>query len=590
MINVKINNLKKSTSPYLQQHHDNPINWQEWSQEVLNYAKDHNKIILVSVGYATCHWCHVMAREAFSDKEIAEFLNEHFVCIKVDKEQRPDIDRFMMAFIQETQGHGGWPLNVFLTPEIKPLLAVTYVPVESKHGLPKFIDVISGVKEFFDQKKNQVQKFIPSDSHEETIEEMEIIQSIKHNHLHPGPQFPPHNTLLFLLSYYEKNQDEDLKEIIENLLDVIAKRGLHDHLQGGFYRYCVDEEWTIPHFEKMLYDQSMLLWVYSVAYKILKKPLYHTIIEKIVICLDETFFNHLYFSAHDADTNHHEGITYVWDKEELEQNLTESEYKQFQELYLIEKNFEGKIHLIKKNNHFIPKIEEKLLHIRKLREQPFTDQKFVTSWNALIGISFIQAYRSSRNEEYKFKAISLFKNLLEKHYENGILHHSSHKGQLQLGEFLEDYAAMLLFTTYIYEETGEYKEIVKKFNKKLHGFKQEGWIESKTSDFLQIQASTFDHPSPSSSSLAEMAQLRASIILEEEYDPTEYKSPFHHDFFNLMVFIKNGNWHIIHSPENIDWNLLPANCIQIRSDKTQDCYNLKCHEFKDIKELLESLK
>ncbi len=593
MINFKKNNLDQVTSPYLQQHKNNPIYWQEWSKEVLEYARKNNKIIFVSVGYAACHWCHVMANEAFSNQKIADFLNEGFVSIKVDREQRPDIDNYMMIFIQEKWGQGGWPLNVFLTPDLKPFLAVTYVPIEPKHGLPGFLDLLHKVREAYDQHKGEIQKYLPLIRKEEPVEEQQIIQVIKDNFVNNGfgfgAQFPPHNTLLFLLSYYEKNKDTEIKDIIEKILEVMATRGLHDHLQGGFYRYCVDSSWTIPHFEKMLYDQAMLLWVYSLAYKILKRPLYKTIVEKIIGCLEDTYADGLYYAAHDADTDHQEGGTYLWDKEELRKHLSESEYEQFGELYELEKNSEGKIHLVKKKNSFLQDIEKKLLRIRKKRKQPFTDKKFVTSWNALTGIGFLIAYRSLNDVVLKAKAILLFKKILEKHYCQEVLYHSSHEGKLQMGEFLEDYATMLLYTTYMYEETGEYKEMIEELDHKLSKFYDQHWIESRSTDFIKTPAQIFDHPTPSSASLAGMAQLRASIILGKEYASAKYKQPLQHDFFNLMVFVKNGNWHLLHTPHKIEWKNLPANCMQIRDTKIQDCYEQKCREFKDVSDLLASI-
>lgn len=593
MIDFNRNNLDQATSPYLQQHKDTPLHWQEWSEEVIAYAKMNNKIIFVSVGYTTCHWCHVMANEAFSDQQVADFLNHHFVSIKVDREQRPDIDNYMMSFIQETRGQGGWPLNVFLTPDLKPFLAVTYVPLETRYGLSGFLNLLNHIKENYDHHKREIKNYLPQIHKVEHLEEGQIIQIIRDHFIDNGfafaPQFPPHNTLLLLLSYYEKNKDKEIKEIVEKILEVIATRGLHDHLQGGFYRYCIDHSWTIPHFEKMLYDQAMLLWVYSLAYKILKKTEYKTVVEKIVECLEQTYANSLYYSGHDADTDHQEGQTYLWSKEELQEQLTKLEYDTFIELYEIEKNFEGGIHLIKKKNSFLPEIEQKLLRIRKQRKQPFSDQKYITSWNALTGIGLINAYRSLNDELLKAKAIVLFKNILATHYCQGVLHHSSYNGKLQEGEFLEDYAALLLFATYIYEETGEYKELIETLYLQLDRFWNHQWIESVNTDFIKTPASTFDHPIPSSTSLGEMAKLRASIILGKEYPLVKYKQPLQHDFFNLMVFIKNGNWHLIHAPHRIEWKHLPANSMQIQDTKIQDCSEQKCREFKDVSELLAAI-
>ncbi len=595
MINFNKNNLDQSSSPYLQQHKNNPIHWQEWSQEVLDYAQNNNKIILVSVGYATCHWCHVMAKEAFSNIEIANYLNQHFICIKVDKEQRPDIDQYLMHFMQETNGHGGWPLNVFLTSDQKPFLALTYVPLTPQYGLPGFLDILQHIQQSNQQQHSKIPQYHPQIHTSEHIEEQQLIEVIKNNFtgtgFSHGPQFPPHNTLLFLLTWYEQHKDKEIKNILEKILNVMATGGLHDHLQGGFYRYCIDDSWTIPHFEKMLYDQALHLWVYSLAYKILKKPEYKIITEKIITCLEDSYANKLYYAAHDADTNHHEGSTYIWDRAEIQQHLTNEEFTQFQQIYTLEQNFESKIHLIKKTNTFLPEIEQKLLQLRKKRTQPFTDKKYITSWNALLGIGLLMNYRYCNNNLAKVKAKLLFNTILKEHYPQEKLHHSSYQGKLQPGEFLEDYATLLLFATYLYEDTGEYKDIIATLYTQLQKFQHkrnpEQWKESITTDFIEIPAQTYDHPIPSSLSLAIMAQQRAAIILEKEYDRTEYKHPFQHDFYNLTPLLNHA--HIIHLPHPIQWQHLPSTSMQLYGSTIQDCYQHHCIEYKDITQLLADI-
>ena len=211
MIDFNKNNLDKASSPYLQQHKHNPIHWQDWSKEVLDYAKKNNKILFVSVGYATCHWCHKMAGEAFENKEIADYLNKHFVAIKVDREQRPDIDHYLMGFITSTLGSGGWPLNVFLTATLRPFSPMTYVPVQPKPGMAGFLDVLKQVKEFYEKNKDKIQKFMLKQPFFEGIEEERLWPMISESYspsntsFGSGPQFPHHNTLLFLMHYYKKN-------------------------------------------------------------------------------------------------------------------------------------------------------------------------------------------------------------------------------------------------------------------------------------------------------------------------------------------------------------------------------------------------
>ncbi len=597
MVDFNRNNLDKSSSPYLQQHKDNPINWQEWSKEVLDYAKKNKKIILVSVGYSTCHWCHVMAAEAFSNKEIANYLNKYFVSIKVDREQRPDIDNYMMSFLVDTQGHGGWPLNVFLTSDKIPILAVTYVSVIPKYGMMSFIDLLHFVKNELDKNRAPNFMYIPKSRYKESVEENDLIKLMQDNFDSDyggfgfGMKFPPHNTLLFLISYYEKTKNKTAKEIIETTLVKIATGGLHDHLQGGFYRYCTDRQWEIPHFEKMLYDQAMLLWVYSAAYKVFKNENYKIIAEKIIKCLQETFEEDgLFYSAHDADTEHEEGMTYTWTEKELKEHLGK-DFNEFSETYALIENFEGKIHLVKKKNTLLPELEAKLLRIRKNRRQPFVDRKIVASWNALTGIGLLMAYRYLGNEAAKLKSRKLFQRLLEKHYVGGRLFHSSLGASVQKKEFIEDYASLLLFATFLYQEDFNGREIIEELHGGLMKFNKNGWIESSADDFQEIKAQTSDHPTPSSNSLAEFSRFMAELILgKAEYTQIEYDSPLEHDFFNLLVFIKNGNWHELHIPKKIEWDELPLNSIKLFSEKIQDCYNQKCTEYKSIKELISKVK
>ena len=400
--------MDKASSPYLKQHENNPIFWQEWNKETLEHARKENKMILVSIGYSTCHWCHVMAREAFSDEKVSSYINKNFISIKVDREQRPDIDHYYMNFIQSTRRGGGWPLNVVCTPDAEPLYAFTYYPINPKIeiGLCGILDLLDPIKNSYERNK-KIPKFEQITLKPINYAESQIFKELLYqfDNYNGGfgyaQKFSPSSTLLFMLHSYENSKNEEIKKMIEKTLEVMALRGLHDHLQGGFFRYCVDSNWTIPHFEKMLYDQAMLLWIYSNAYKVLKKESYKVIIDKIVNCLKDTFQDDdLYYSAIDADTNHEEGKTYVWDEKEIEKNLYEGEYEKFSSVYALENNFEDKIHLIKKKEGFIPEVEKKLLEIRKKREQPFTDRKIITSWNALTGIALIHAFRATRNQEY----------------------------------------------------------------------------------------------------------------------------------------------------------------------------------------------
>ncbi len=611
MASFNRNNLDLSSSPYLQQHQENPIHWQEWNEETLQYAKDQNKLIFVSIGYATCHWCHIMANEAFSNQKIAEYLNEHFVTIKVDREQRPDLDDYFMSFAQSTIGHGGWPLNVVLTPLAKPFFVGTYFPIKSKQGIPGFLPSMKKVKKWFEEKEDEITDFVLEEKEQEFVEEKKIFELLSRgfDDQYGGfgfeTKFPPSSTLLFLLAWYEETNDAHLVSMITRTLNEMMNNGLHDHLQGGFFRYAVDRQWQIPHFEKMLYDQAMHLWVYSWAYHLFGLEEYKSVVNKLIKCLNETFHNgdELFYAALDADTNHQEGETYLWEYSELQSILSKEELQVFWDHYLISKtgNFEGKNHLVKSKeqkevSNEIGEIEKKLLTYRKKREQPFTDKKIVTSWNALLGIGLIQASRYCEVEEAKVMAENLYSALMTFHYEGEKFTHSSLEGKKQSEEFLEDSASVLLFCSYLFESsmTNEHADKLNVLVKKVKTFNKHGkWFSNpELSDFSTIIASLYDHPIPSSVSLAEMALFRASKQLELDQEDNErlsYVFPTQYDFANLTTFFKKGNLHELHVNTDLAFHLLPLNSLRMQGKQIQDCYKFHCRLFGNEKDLLQSI-
>ncbi|MFQ5492783.1 MAG: thioredoxin domain-containing protein [Candidatus Dojkabacteria bacterium] len=618
MIDIGKNNLDRSTSPYLQQHKGNPVFWQEWNDEILGEAKKIKKPLFVSIGYSTCHWCHVMAAEAFSDNEIADFLNDNFIPIKVDREQRPDIDKFAMNFLVATQGQGGWPLNIFLSPDLKPFFAGTYFPVEGKHGLPPFIDILEKTLKWYEEHKAKLEPFelpIKASSEGEKqgpkYNEKGLVDVIKQNidYQHFGfgykNKFPPYNTLLFLMHYYAISKDADIVRLITKTLDAMAMRGLHDHLQGGFFRYTVDREWTIPHFEKMLYDQAMLLWTYSIAYKLFEREEDKIVAEKILKNLEETFEDDgLYFAGHDADTEHEEGATYLWTVEEIKEILSEKEFEGFSKLYDIEDGeFEGKMHLVKTKNKQLDDIESKLLVVRKKRKQPFVDKKKITGWNSLLGCALIACSRYCGNENALEKAKIIAEKLFETNVKDETVFRSSIDGVVQKQSFLEDYAALALLLTYLYEEEDIYKEELREIGEKLQKFNTDGrWHMSLNSELGRIVAEEDDHPQPSAVSLAVLAEFRSEILLrddkggegsnktEESSDVTDFKPPFAGDFYNIVVLLARGNLNEIHSPGKLSWQTLPLTSIQIRSDRYQLCRHFHCQDFKTEEALLKEIQ
>ncbi|HKJ85050.1 MAG TPA: DUF255 domain-containing protein, partial [Spirochaetia bacterium] len=360
------NNLDHASSPYLRQHAENPVWWQEWNEETLEFARANDRILFVSVGYSTCHWCHVMARGAFSDPDSARVLNRRFLPIKIDREQRPDIDHYLMSFLVGTTGSGGWPLNAFLTPDGKPFFAMTYASTEPRFNTPAFSDILERVIEFYAEHRNEIAPFELNRDHSRVSEptlaalnalttsggasspdelpvamisdederealtrtaDLERAYDRVHGGFGNSQKFPPHSPLLFLQYAHAAGISDEAATMVTGTLDAMMTRGLHDHLQGGFFRYTVDNDWTVPHFEKMLYDQALLLWNYSIASRLFDRAGYRETARGIIRSLEQTFrVGAGYASAHDADTDHREGATYIWKLEEIEQALTAEEF------------------------------------------------------------------------------------------------------------------------------------------------------------------------------------------------------------------------------------------------------------------------
>jgi uncharacterized protein YyaL (SSP411 family) len=580
------NNLDKSSSPYLLQHTNNPVWWQEWNEEVIKLAVESNKPVFVSVGYSTCHWCHVMAAEAFSDNRTAAYLNSNFICIKIDREQRPDIDQYMMHFINSQSGRGGWPLNVFLTPDLKPFFALTYAPVLTSGRSLSFLDIAEKVHEYYLTQGENITPFVyreeepPVTVKESLVSELTSYYDSEYGGFGTGQKFPPHSTLLYLLYHLSVEEDPEIMEICNKTLEAMRMRGLNDHLQGGIYRYCVDREWTIPHFEKMLYDQAMALWCYSVAYKVLKKDEYKIMAEKILICLQECFkHDGLYISAFDADTDHEEGATYLWSQEELMTILDEDEYRIFSNAYHIseEGNFEGLNHLIKSTDDSLFTIERKLLTARNKRKQPSRDDKVISGINSLVVIAMLQAGRCLNNTNMEDKAASVMRNIINKFWDGISLGHSFYNGIFQKQSFLSDAGAALTAISMLSENDSFWNDLMLKMTGYVKSFKKEGqWIESESEDFQTVYASWFDHPVPSSVSLAEMGLTRVAILGSEETQSVDYRRPFQSDFYNINALLNNGLFHVFTSRGLIPWDTIPVNSVQLRGDMESDCYRGIC--------------
>ncbi len=580
------NNLDKSSSSYLLQHTTNPVWWQEWSDDLIRYAVKTKKLLFVSVGYATCHWCHVMAAEAFSDPGTANYLNNHFICIKVDREQRPDIDQFLMDFINNQNGRGGWPLNVFMTPELRPVYALTYAPVHSKDLMPSLLSVSEKVHEFFEDNRDNIPSFVSGWNPPDVTNESSLTTTLSKYYdpdnggFGSGQKFPPHSSLLYLLYQAGLEDSPSIKFICSKTLDAMILRGLNDHLQGGIFRYCVDREWTIPHFEKMLYDQAMAIWCFSLAYRVTGKETYKNMAEKILKCLDECFkIEGLYITAYDADTEHQEGATYLWSYEQLKNELLPEEFENFSNTYFIDKtgNFEGLIHLVRRNDDPLDDIEDKLLSVRRTKKQPSKDDKILCGINALVVIAMLQAGRFLDRPELEKNAAVLMNILLNKFWDGKILRHSYYDGVFKELSFLFDAAAVLTAITMLFENDESWNGVMTEMTIYVESFKDGvKWRESWAEDFQTVYASWSDHPIPSSISLADMGLTRAALLTGKEVCSKEYREPFNSDFYNIVAMMNNGLFHLFESKDILPWSLLPVNSIRIKGKNETDCFMGTC--------------
>lgn len=607
---VERNVLDQAASPYLRQHRDNPVWWQEWSPETLAAAQESGKPLFVSVGYATCHWCHVMAAEAFSDDQVAAALNAEFICIKVDREERPDIDHFLMQFLLATRGHGGWPLNVFLTPEVKPMLALTYMPVVERNGMPGFVDILERVLEFYGKRRHDLPTFdlwqgsadaVNGPTAGETPNPGET-QGFTHrldNLVRRGDhewggfgldaKFPPHSSLLYLLFGVAAYRHEGAERFLRHTLDVIARRGLHDHLQGGFFRYCVDRTWTIPHFEKMLYDQAMLLWVFAQAARLFDNRQYRQVARRVVTALEETFrlSSGAYASGHDADTDHEEGATYLWSTEELTTAVGEQTALPFE--LQPGGNFEGSHHLILTADQPLSSdddtVRTTLLDHRRRRPQPERDDKVITSWNALAGIGLIEAWRATGDKTLLDRARSLYAALQETNQRADERWIRSSLGATQNDrEFLEDYAAILLLETYLLEdaETATDRETLRiAMERDANALQQfhtdRGWAVSRVSDIEPVPADDFDSPTPSPTGLTEMALQRRAILAGDVIPAPPLRPEMQSDFSNLAVAVATGEWYFIEHSGPPQWRELPLHTIFVRAEPASWCFRGICY-------------
>ncbi|HSJ53981.1 MAG TPA: thioredoxin domain-containing protein [Anaerolineae bacterium] len=413
------NRLANETSPYLLQHADNPVDWYPWSEEALRKAQDEDKPIFLSIGYSACHWCHVMAHESFEDPRVAEIMNAHFVNVKVDREERPDLDQVYMSAVQATTGSGGWPMSVFMTPQGEPFYGGTYFPPQQRHGMPSFAQVLLAVADAWQNRRQelvrggqQLATALAQQAALGTSEGQELARETldaaytqleqqfdpQHGGWDAAPKFPQPMALEFLLRYHYTSGSTQSLDMVTRTLEAMARGGMYDQIGGGFHRYSVDDHWLVPHFEKMLYDNAQLARVYLHAWQVTGNEFFRTITEEILDYVMREMMDPGggFYSTQDADSEGEEGKYFVWTPDEIRAVL-DDEAEAFMEAYGVtrEGNFEGKnilqlVGSLDDRERFAP-ARRKLLAARAHRVSPGRDDKVLASWNGLMLAAFAEA-------------------------------------------------------------------------------------------------------------------------------------------------------------------------------------------------------
>ncbi|GIM27647.1 thioredoxin domain-containing protein [Clostridium polyendosporum] len=479
----KSNKLINQKSPYLLQHAYNPVDWYPWGEEAFEKAEKEDKPIFLSIGYSTCHWCHVMERESFEDDEVADVLNKYFVSIKVDREERPDVDHIYMTVCQTLTGHGGWPLTIFLTPDKKPFFAATYIPKHDRMGMQGLISILQRAKDAWKNNRsdilessNHIMGFIDQsndimrgDFDEGVAEEAFFQFTGDFDSVYGGfggaPKFPTPHNLSFLLRYWYKTKDNSALKMVEKTLESMYKGGIYDHIGYGFSRYSTDNKWLVPHFEKMLYDNALLAIAYLETYQATKNKKYSDIAQEIFtyVLRDMTSPEGGFYSAEDADSEGEEGKFYVWSVHEIKSILGEEEGEKFCRIFDITPNgnFEGKnipnlirFSIPENELQFVKRCRERLFSYREKRVHPYKDDKILTSWNGLMIAAMAIGGRVLNNKEYSLAAERavefIYKNLVR---EDGRLLARYRDGEAAFPAYADDYAFLAWGLIELYETT-----------------------------------------------------------------------------------------------------------------------------------------
>lgn len=556
------NELIKESSPYLLQHAHNPVNWVPWTAEAFETAKKDNKLVLISIGYSACHWCHVMEHESFEDEEVAKIMNDHFVCIKVDREERPDVDQVYMTAVQLMTQRGGWPLNCFTLPDGRPVYGGTYFPKD------QWINVLNSLSHTFKNDKEKVLEYadnltkgiqrselvdIPEEINpveKEKINELVLRWSKSFDMRDGGPTRAPKfmlpNNFEFLMRYAQYSEDQKVAEYAELSLDKMAMGGIYDQVGGGFARYSTDMLWKVPHFEKMLYDNGQLVSLYSNAYKKFKKPLYKEIVYQTLGWVERemTTKEGAFYAALDADSEGEEGKFYIWTKEELKELLPKDfewvkEYynvnrKGFWEQgnYILLRDKAGAsfakehgitIEELRKN---VNRVNQILLDERSHRIRPGLDDKCLTSWNAMLLKGYADAYLTFKDEAFLQAALKNAKWIRDKQLKaDGSLWHTYKEGKSTVNGFLEDYAHVIDAYIKLYEATFDLEWL--KLAKSLTAYTIE--------HFQNVDSKMFYFTNIDSELIARKMEINDNVIPASN-------SVMANNLFKLGTYFDNKSW------------------------------------------------
>lgn len=559
------NRLAREKSPYLLQHAHNPVDWFAWSDEAFEKARSESKPVFLSIGYSTCHWCHVMERESFEDARLAEYLNAHFISVKVDREERPDVDKIYMMFVQATAGSGGWPMTVFLTPDLKPFFGGTYFPPDNRHGRPGFLQVLHHITDLWCKRQKDI-----ISSADETHRQLEIATKMpaageatlteavlknaaaifkqaydpRNGGFSGAPKFPQPSMPQLLLRCAKRFRDNEAERMVLQTCERMAAGGIHDQLGGGFARYSVDAQWLVPHFEKMLYDNAQLAHLYLDAFLISRAESFAAVARDILdyVLHDMTHPEGGFYSAEDADSEGQEGKFYCWTYDELSKLLSPEEFNVAVQYFGIspEGNFIDHSHpqplrglnvlsiasqIPKGDEKLLASAKEKMLATRAKRVRPHLDDKILTSWNGLMLGAFARASAVLGEAKYRAAAEKNLWFIREKLWTSGktpALCHRWRDGQRDQSQLLEDYAFLLSGVIELYEATlqpGHLDFAIELANAMLEKFfdaENGGFWQSASKDLILRLKDDYDGAEPSGNSVAVLSLLKLETITGEK--------------------------------------------------------------------------